>query len=404
MEAGTLFPVYLLNEQTKHYPDQRTCMNYTLGTSVLLLSFLLTNCTSKSETKKQVASLPFPVIQLSRQSATLDHDYASNLEAVQNVEVRARVAGYLDKILVDEGQAVHKGQLLFRLNPAEYQVGVDRAKASLESATAQSRSASIEMDRVKLLVDKNIISASELKLAKAKIEVAKGSIDQARAALSNARRMVSLTDIRSPFDGVINRIPFKQGSLIEEGSLLTSITDIRQIYAYFNVSEKEYLAFIKKRLNPEKAMAREVELLLADDTMYPQKGKIETTETIFEGNSGTIAFRARFPNPDRLLRHGATGKIRLSTDVTDAILVPQKSVFDVQDKSFVYIVDAKNKVTTRNFVPQSRVDQFYIVQSGLKAGDRIVYEGVQNIKDGMTIIPKTMPTDSLLAMYATARQ
>jgi RND family efflux transporter MFP subunit len=379
-------------------------MNYYLGTSVLLLSFLLTNCTSKSETKKQAASLPFPVIQLSRQSATLDQDYASNLEAVQNVEVRARVAGYLDKIMVDEGQAVRKGQLLFRLNPAEYQVGVDRAKASLESATAQSRSASIEMDRVKILVDKNIISGSELKLAKAKIEVAKGAIDQAKAALSNARRMVSLTDIRAPFDGVINRIPYKQGSLIEEGALLTSVTDIRQIYAYFNVSEKEYLAFIKKRLNPEKTMAREVELLLADDTVYPYKGKIETTETIFEGNSGTIAFRARFPNPNQLLRHGATGKVRLSTDVTNAILVPQKSVFDVQDKSFVYIVDAKNKVTTRNFVPQSRVDQFYIVRSGLKSGDRIVYEGVQSIKDGMTIIPKTMPADSLLAMYATARQ
>ncbi|WP_018620131.1 efflux RND transporter periplasmic adaptor subunit [Spirosoma luteum] len=381
-------------------------MNYHLGTSVLLLSFLLSNCTSEGEKKEKekVVSQPFPVIQLSSQSATLDHDYASNLEAVQNVEVRARVAGYLDKILVDEGKAVRKGQLLFRLNPAEYQVGVDRARASLESATAQSRSATIEMDRIKLLVDKNIISGSELKLAKAKIEVAKGAIDQAKAALSNARRMVSLTDIRSPFDGVINRIPYKQGSLIEEGALLTSVTDIQQIYAYFNVSEKEYLAFIKKRLNPEKTMAREVELLLADDSVYPYKGKIETTETIFEGNSGTIAFRARFPNPDRLLRHGATGKVRLSTDVTDAVLVPQKSVFDVQDKSFVYVVDAQNKVKSRSFVPSSRVDQFYIVQSGLRPGDRIVYQGVQNIKDGMTIIPKTMPADSLLAMYSSARQ
>ncbi len=381
-------------------------MNYYLGISVLLLSFLLSNCTSESKTEEneKVVSQPFPVIQLSRQSATLDHDYASNLEAVQNVEVRARVAGYLDKILVDEGKTVRKGQLLFRLNPAEYQVGVDRARASLESATAQSRSATIEMDRIKLLVDKNIISGSELKLAKAKIEVAKGDIDQAKAALSNARRMISLTDIRAPFDGIINRIPYKQGSLIEEGALLTSVTDIQNIYAYFNVSEKEYLAFIKKRINPEKTMAREVELLLADDSTYPYKGKIETTETIFEGNSGTIAFRARFPNPDRLLRHGATGKVRLSTDVTDAVLVPQKSVFDVQDKSFVYVVDAQNKVKSRSFVPSSRVDQFYIVQSGLRPGDRIVYEGVQNIKDGMTIIPKTMPADSLLAMYSSARQ
>ncbi len=379
-------------------------MNYYLGISVLLLSFLLTDCTSKSETKEEVANQPFPVIQLSRQSATLDHDYASELEAVQNVEVRARVAGYLDKIMIDEGRAVHKGQLLFQLNPAEYQVGIDRARASLESAVAQSKSAYVEMDRVKLLVDKNIISGSELKLAKAKIDEAKGAIDQSKAALSNANRMMSLTNIRAPFDGVINRIPFKQGSLIEEGSLLTSVTDIRQIYAYFNVSEKEYLAFVKKRVNPEKTITREVELLLADDSVYPYKGKIETTETIFEGNSGTIAFRARFPNPNQLLRHGATGKVRLSTDVTDAVLVPQRSVFDVQDKSFVYVVDAQNKVKSRSFVSSSRVDQFYIVQSGLRPGDRIVYEGLQNIKDGMTIIPKTMPADSLLAMYSAARQ
>ena len=164
--------------------------------------------------------------------------------------------------------------------------------------------------------------------------------------------MVSLTSIRAPFDGVINRIPFKRGSLIEEGALLTTISDIREMYAYFNVSEKEYLAFIKKRLDPEKTTVREVELLLADDHAYPYKGKIETTETIFEGNSGTIAFRARFPNPKRLLRHGATGKIRLATDVDDAVLVPQKAVFEVQDKNFVYVVDANNKVKTRSFVPQ----------------------------------------------------
>lgn len=377
-------------------------MKYSPCLNVLLAGCLLVGCSKKQETKKQVAQA-FPVIQLTKQSTTLDHDYASNLEAVQSVEVRARVAGYLDKIMVDEGQPVHKGQLLFRLNDNEYQVDVAKARASLESATAQSRSASVEMDRVKLLVDKNIISNSELKLAKAKIEVARGAIDQAKAALANANRMVALTYIRSPFDGVINRIPYKQGSLIEEGSLLTTVTDIREIYAYFNVSEKEYLAFIKKRKDPEKTVTREVDLVLADDTPYPYKGKIETTETIFEGNSGTIAFRARFPNPNRLLRHGATGKIRLSTDVADALLVPQKSVFDVQDKSFVYIVDAKNKVTSHKFVPQSRVDQFYIVQSGLRPGDRIVYEGIQNIKDGMTIIPKLLPTDSLRALYASSR-
>ena len=144
-------------------------------------------------------------------------------------------------------------------------------------------------------------------------------------------------------------------------------------------------------------------MLLADDSPYPYKGKIETTETVFEGNSGTIAFRATFPNPKRLLRHGATGKIRLSTDVDNAVLVPQKAVFEVQDKNFVYVVDASNKVRTRSFIPSSRVDQFYIVQSGLKPGDRIVYEGIQSLKDGMSIIPKSLPAKSLQALYASAR-
>ncbi len=370
--------------------------------SVLLLSTALAGCSARSETQQPDTHQSLPVIALVSQPTSLDHDYASNLEAVQNVEIRARVAGYLDKILVDEGKPVRKGQLLFQLNPAEYQVKVAEARASLESATAQAQSAEVEMSRVKLLVDKKIISPSELKLARAKGETARAAIDQAKAALANAKLLVSLTSIRAPFDGVINRLPFKQGSLIEQGALLTTVSNLKEVYAYFNVSEKEYLAFIKKRKNPNNVTVREVDLLLADDSHYPHKGKIETTETVFEGNSGTIAFRARFPNPDRLLRHGATGKVRLTTDVDDALLVPQKAVFEVQDKNFVYVVDGTNKVRTRSFVPRSRVDQFYIVQSGLKPGDRIVYEGIQSIKEGMTIDPKPLPADSLKALYASA--
>ena len=379
-------------------------MNYYLSVAALCAGLLTAGCTSTETSEKEAEpDQEIPVMQLSNQTTTLDHDYASNLEAIQNVEVRARIAGYLDKILVDEGQPVKKGQLLFKLNDTEYRVEISRAQASLESAVAQAKSTDVEIERVKLLVDKNIISPSELKLARAKRSVAQGAIDEAKAALAKARFHVGLTDIRAPFDGVINRIPYKQGSLVDEGALLTTVSDIREIYAYFNVSEKEYLSFIKKRRNPEKTTAREVDLLLADDTEYPYPGKIETTETVFEGNSGTIAFRARFPNPKRLLRHGATGKIRISTDVNNALLVPQKSVFEVQDKNFVYVLDAKNHVKARSFVPRSRVDQFYIVESGLKPGERIVYEGTQNIREGMKIIPKPISADSLQALYAAVK-
>ncbi len=378
-------------------------MTATTSLNTLLLSALLVGCTQQKETNQEVQKPTVPVIQLIRQDAEIDHDYAGHIEAVQNVEVRARVAGYLDNILVDEGHPVRKGQVLFQLNPAEYQVKVAEAQASLESAQAQQQSVEVEMDRVKLLVDKNVISPTEFKLAQAKMATARAAIDQAQAALSSARLLVSLTSIRAPFDGIINRIPFKRGSLIDQGALLTTISDLSRMYVYVNISEKEYLAFAKKRRDPQQATVREVDLLLADGSHYPYKGKIETTETIFEGNSGTIAFRAAFANPNRLLRHGATGKIRLTTDVDDAVLVPQKAVFEVQDKNFVYVVDGGNKVRTRPFVPQSRIDQLYVVKSGLHVGDRVVYEGIQQLRDGMAITPRPMPADSVRALFAAAQ-
>ncbi len=370
---------------------------------LLLAGVSMAGCASRSETPKQPDKPSVPIIQLIRQDAELDHDYAGHIEAVQNVEVRSRLAGYLDNILVDEGQSVRKGQLLFQLNPAEYQVKVDEAQASLESAQAQQQSVEVEMDRVKLLVDKDVISATELKLARAKMATARAAIDQAKAALATARLLVSLTGIRAPFDGLINRLPFKRGSSIDQGALLTTISDLSRMYVYVNISEKEYLAFARKRRDPQQATVQEVELLLADGSPYPHKGKIETTETVFEGNSGTIAFRAAFPNPNRLLRHGATGKIRMTTDVDDAVLVPQKAVFEVQDKNFVYVVDGGNKVRTRPFVPQSRINQFYVVRSGLKPGDRVVYEGIQQLRDGMAITPRPMPADSVRALFAAAQ-
>ena len=380
-------------------------MDNATGFMTLALVAMLAGCSPKQDDKQdEVVDAPaIPVLKLQNQDATLDHDYASNLEAVQNVEIRARVSGYLDRILVDEGKPVRKGQLLFQLNAAEYQVEVAQAQASMQSAIAQSKSAQVEMERVALLVNKNIVSKSELQLAKAKMDAARAAIDVAKASLQRAQLQVSLASIRAPFDGVINRIPFKRGSLIEEGALLTTVSDLGQIYAYFNVSEKEYLSFIKKRRNPSETTVQEVDLLLADDTPYPYPGKIETNETVFEGNSGTLAFRARFPNPKGLLRHGATGKVRLSTDVADALLVPQKSVFEVQDKNFVYVVDASNQIRTRSFVPGSRFDQFYIVKSGLKPGERIVYEGVQNLKDGMTISPRALPGNQLRALFTAAQ-
>ena len=349
-------------------------------------------CTSNEEKSEQTAEkLAVPVVQLTRQPTTLQREYVSSLEAVRNVEIRARVSGFLEKIHIDEGQAVRKGQLLFSLNGAEYRSEADRARASLKSAVASEKTAAVEVDRVKLLVDKKIISPSELQLAKAKLESARAQIDEAKSALAKANLHLAHTNIRAPFDGVINRIPFKMGSLIEEGTLLTTVSDLHEVFAYFDVSEKEYLEFLKKNRNLVGKGGQPVEMVLADASVYPQKGRIETMETIFDEESGTISLRARFPNPKRLLKHGSSGIIRLDNFLSDALLVPQRAVFEIQDKNYVYVVDAANRVKSKSFIPQSRVGKFYIVKSGLQPGERVVYEGIQNVKDGMEIIPRSAP-------------
>ncbi|MBN8825607.1 MULTISPECIES: efflux RND transporter periplasmic adaptor subunit [unclassified Spirosoma] len=370
----------------------------------ILVSMCLAGCAGQDSQTETTEKLTLPVVQLARQSTTLQRDYVTTLEAVRNVEIRARVSGFLEKIYVDEGQSVHQGQLLFSLNAAEYKVGLDKAKASLKSAEASAKTAEVEVTRVKLLVEKKIVSPSELDLAKAKLDVAKAQIEEAQSALSTASLRLAHASIRAPFDGVINRIPFKIGSLIEEGALLTTVSDIREVFAYFDVSEKEYLGFLKKHRELTGKNGQEVEMMLADETPYPHKGRIETMESVFEEESGTIAFRARFPNPQKLLKHGSSGKIRLPNIVGDALLVPQKAVFEVQDKNFVYVVDKTNKVKSRSFVPQARVGLNYIVRSGLAPGERVVYEGIQNIRDGDQIIPEAVEADSASAPATLAQQ
>jgi membrane fusion protein, multidrug efflux system len=249
---------------------------------------------------------------------------------------------------------------------------------------------------VKLLVEKKVISKSELEVAQAKLQATQARIEEARSAQDNAATKLSYTYIKAPFSGTIDRLPLKVGSLITEGALLTTLSDLNQVYAYFNVSEKEYLKHLRSVQQGADTRSKVVELILADGTPYPQKGRIETMESEFEANTGSIAFRARFDNPQRLLKHFSSGRVRLTNDVDKALLIPQKAAFEVQDKSFVYVVDQHNKVKIQKFNPQTRISHFYIVDSGLEPGEKVVYEGVQEIRDGMEINPSFISMDSLL--------
>jgi len=356
---------------------------------------LLFSC-SGTGGKQDTAYVPeLPVIEVVVKDTTLNSEYVSDIQALKNVEIRTRVGGFLEKIFVDEGHEVKKGQPLFQLNDQELKTEVARAKANVSSALADAKAAELEVDRTRILVEKNIISKTEYELASAKLKAAKAKIEEALTTQKSAETKLSYTFISAPFDGVIDRIPLKMGSVVDPGALLTTISDISQIYAYFHISENEYLRF-KKSLTKGPQENKPLQLILADGSEYAYPGKIETIDGEFNDNTGAIAFRAKFPNPNKLLKHGATGKVRLSSAVENAIVIPQRSTFEIQDKNYVFVVDGQNKVTMRAFKPGQRVAQYYIVEQGLKRGEKFVYEGMQSIRQGDLILPRFLNTDSLM--------
>ncbi|HEX8037742.1 MAG TPA: efflux RND transporter periplasmic adaptor subunit [Chryseosolibacter sp.] len=368
---------------------------------ILIVTVVIASCSSKNpRTKDENNSEPrvLPVTNVLMRDTNLYRDYVADIQAIQNVELRARVQGFLEKIYVDEGQVVRKGQILFKINDEEYRAELAKANANLESAIAEAKASELEVDRLKVMVDKKVISETELSVAEARLKAVNAKIEQARWAKSNAELKLSYTSIRSPFNGIIDRIPFKVGSLIDHGTLMTTVSDISQVFVYFNVSEGEYLEYVKNTVKETGGRNKLVTLMLADGTQYPYEGSVETMGGEFQASTGSISFRARFPNPNSLLKHGATGKIRLSNTLNNAIMIPQKAVFEIQDKNFVFVVDSTNQVRMRNFIPKTRFSQYYIVESGLKSGEEIVFEGIQDIRDGMRIIPKRVRLDSLITL------
>ncbi len=355
---------------------------------------ILSSCSKSGNSSDTKSILEFPVTTVFRKDTVLFREYVVDVHAIKNVEIRARVQGYLDHIYVDEGQSVKAGQLLFKINDEEYVAEVAKSKASVNSAIAEEQAMQLEAERVSILVEKNVVSQTELRLAKAKMDMAKAKVEEAKSHLSLANIRNANTNIRAPFDGVVDRLPFKIGSLINEGHLLTTLFDSKFVYAYFRVSEKEYLEYIKS--HPDDRRSNTVDLIQADGNKHQQVGRIETLEGEFDTSTGTIAFRAKFPNPQLILKHGSSGKVRLSNNIENALMIPQKATFEIQDKTYVFLVDADNKLKVKGFVPRARLSHFYIVESGLQEGDRLIYEGIKDARNGMLIKPSNISSDRLL--------
>jgi multidrug efflux system membrane fusion protein len=368
--------------------------SFALTAAAGLLAACLSGCSAKAEQDTTEAPPEVPVVTLKTSSQSLHRDYVADIQAVRNVEVRAQVAGFLEHIYVDEGKPVKKGQPLFRINASAYRNKLSQAQAAVASAQAQAAAVRVESDRVKLLVDKNVIAKTELKLINSKIREADARVADARAGEAAARFSLSYTLVRAPFDGVIDRIPLKMGSVVEEGTLLTTVSDLSAVFAYFDVAEGSYMNYTKARREHPELHSDSVRLTLANGELYPLTGHIETAESEFNPNTGSIALRARFSNPDRLLKHGASGKVRLTDQLPAALLLPQKAVFEIQDQNFVYVVDQAGVTHTRSFKPQTRLGDFYVVKEGLKPGERVVYEGAPELHDQQKINVKTVLLDT----------
>lgn len=364
----------------------------------VIAAIFVTGCSSSAKDSKTEKLLELPVITLAARDTVIQKPYVADIQALKNVEIRNRVRGFLEHIYVDEGKFVKKGQPLFRINDQEFKVKLTQAKAALSNAMADAKATELELGRVKMLVDKKVISKSELEVAQSKLSADEATVAEARSMVQSAQDQLGYTFVRAPFDGIIDRIPLKAGSLIDEGTLLTSLSDISSMYAYFSFPENEYLQYVRNLKDEPGKTSDKVKLVLADGLDFSHQGDIETVEGEIEQTTGSINFRARFPNPQGLLRHGATGKIYISTKADSVIMVPQQSVFDIQDKSYVYVIDAHNKLHMKSFVPLTRVSQYYIVKEGLNAGDKILLEGTQNVNDGMVIKPKLVATATRLAM------
>lgn len=358
-----------------------------------LFAWTLIGCTPKPEAA--VASPPsLPVYPIQNTTAQTDSEYPAAIQGTVDVEIRPQVSGKLEKIYVDEGTYVTKGQPLFKINEQPFREQLNNALANLHGAEAALLNAQLEIDKLTPLVQNKVVSEYQMKTAKAAHRMASASLDQAKAVVASAKINLGYTTITAPVSGYIGRLPKKQGSLVAATDLepLTKLSDVHDVYAYFSLGETDFIRFKEQytgnTIHDKIRNLPPVTLILADNSAYALTGKIDMVDSQFDKNTGAITLRATFPNPKGLLRSGNTGKVRLEIQHGDAILVPQSATLEMQDKVFVYKVDKENKVSKSPITVVGKSGTHYLIKDGVKPGDQIVLSGIDKLQEGQQIQPE----------------
>jgi len=362
---------------------------HTLRTLVvaMLVSGLLVSCSNGAQEGAAPAPVDVDFLEIQPAAAEVEKKYPGTIEGSVNVEIKAQVSGYLEAIYVKEGDFVQKGQTLFRIKGDVFREQVNNSEANLKAAMAAERAAAIELEKIKPLVREEVVSALQLQTAEASLAAAKAQVAQARAAVGSSKLNADFSVIKAPVSGYIGRIPNRVGNLVTPADMtpLTTLSEIEQVFVYFSLSEADYLAWQQDR-KTDTAM-NTVSLILADGTVYDQKGKVETASGNINRTTGSIPLKAVFSNPGKMLRSGGSARVILRKTLPESLLVPMAGVKDIQNKYFVYVLGDSNKVTMKPIEIAGSAGDNYILKSGLKAGEKIALNRIDLLTEGMPVTP-----------------
>jgi len=384
-----------MNHLSKHMPlsNNVKLFNEWIILLFITIALFLASCSSEPAPVAVAPPPTLPVTTVSETSQQTFIDYPAAIQGASDLEIRPQIAGTIDRVLVNEGQLVSKGQLLFRISELPFRAQLNNAKAALSAAKAAVLNAQLEIDKLSPLVQAKVVSAFQLQTAKTTHQIALANVEQANAAVNSAQINLNYTQIKAPISGYIGRLPKKQGSLVSPTDMdaLTQLSDVHEVRVYFSLAETDFINFNTNYQGNSVAdrikHLPSVSLVLADQTVYPIQGKIDMIDGQFDKNTGAITLRASFANAKGLLRSGNTGKIRMGLTHEHAILVPQSATVEMQDKIFVFAVGKDNKVNKTAVAIDGKAGANYLIKAGLKSGDQIVLTGLDRLQDGQLIQP-----------------